>query len=291
VDAAGNVYIADATNDRIRKVTAAGTITTLAGRSSSAGGFSGDGGPADSALLSSPAAVALDASGALFIADSGNSRVRWVANVTPSASFTASPTSGPPPRTVAFDASTSTGSIAAYAWDFGDGTTGAGRMTSHTYTTPGTFTASLTVQDDAGDSSTATHTITLSAPPAPPPPLLVSPPKLTLGGPSAQRLFGRKSLTVTASCDKPCSLSATGTIRILRSRVVLALTRATASLPAAGSTVLTLRLSKAAQRALRKLLRLGRHARATISVQATDGTGHSSGSTRTIAVRTEAGGA
>jgi hypothetical protein len=67
VDAAGNLYIADFNNNRIRKVTPAGVITTFAG--TGAAGFSGDNGPAASAQLYKPSSVFLDGSGNLFIAD------------------------------------------------------------------------------------------------------------------------------------------------------------------------------------------------------------------------------
>jgi trimeric autotransporter adhesin len=78
VDAAGNVYIADKMNQRVRKVAAAtGIITTVAG--TGAADYGGDGGPAANAILSSPSAVAVDAAGNLYIADSGNNRVRKVA--------------------------------------------------------------------------------------------------------------------------------------------------------------------------------------------------------------------
>jgi trimeric autotransporter adhesin len=73
VDSAGNIYIADATNNRIRKVSG-GTITTIAG----GGAALGDGGPATSAQLSSPTDVVVDLSGNLYIADGGNNRIRKV---------------------------------------------------------------------------------------------------------------------------------------------------------------------------------------------------------------------
>ncbi|MDE0105484.1 MAG: hypothetical protein OXN89_24165 [Bryobacterales bacterium] len=76
VDAAGNLYIADRANHRVRKVDAAGTITTVAGSGSQ--GYSGDGGPAVSAQLNSPVGVAADAVGNLYIADTFNGRVRKV---------------------------------------------------------------------------------------------------------------------------------------------------------------------------------------------------------------------
>ena len=76
LDGAGNLYIADAGNQRIRKVDAAGVITTVAGDGTP--GFGGDGGPAVAARLNGPRGVALDAAGNLYIADLGNQRIRKV---------------------------------------------------------------------------------------------------------------------------------------------------------------------------------------------------------------------
>ena len=76
VDASGNLFIADAGNQRIRKVGTNGIITTVAGNGTY--GFSGDGGAATNAQLDNPVAVAVDAAGDLFISDSGNQRIRKV---------------------------------------------------------------------------------------------------------------------------------------------------------------------------------------------------------------------
>lgn len=76
VDAAGNLYIADSGNHRIRMLGPSGIVSTIAGTGTA--GFSGDGGAAAAAELSYPAAVAVDASGNLYIADTGNNRVRMV---------------------------------------------------------------------------------------------------------------------------------------------------------------------------------------------------------------------
>ena len=76
VDAAGNLYIADRDNERIRKVSPGGIITTVAGNGTA--GFSGDGGAATSAELNAPFGVALDSSGDFYIADWSNNRVRKV---------------------------------------------------------------------------------------------------------------------------------------------------------------------------------------------------------------------
>jgi uncharacterized protein (TIGR03437 family) len=78
LDSAGNVYIADTANNRIRKVNTSGIITTVAGSSAVSTGLIGDGGLATSAILNSPRGVMVDSSGTLYIADSGNNRVRKV---------------------------------------------------------------------------------------------------------------------------------------------------------------------------------------------------------------------
>ena len=76
VDTAGNLYIADSFNNRIRRVDPSGTISTFAGTGER--GFAGDSGPAVEARLSYPSSVAVDADGNLYIADSFNNRIRRV---------------------------------------------------------------------------------------------------------------------------------------------------------------------------------------------------------------------
>jgi sugar lactone lactonase YvrE len=81
VDAAGNMYITDTLNNRIRKVLrSSGVITTIAGDGTLS--YGGDGGPATSAQLRSPFGVAVATSGDIYIADSSNWRVRLVENST-----------------------------------------------------------------------------------------------------------------------------------------------------------------------------------------------------------------
>jgi sugar lactone lactonase YvrE len=75
-DGAGNLYVADDNNHRIRRIDPAGVVTTVAGTGTK--GFSGDGGSALSAQLDHPRGVAVDGRGALFIADSMSHRVRMV---------------------------------------------------------------------------------------------------------------------------------------------------------------------------------------------------------------------
>ena len=76
LDSAGNLFIADALSHRIRKVDLAGTISTVAG--TGAAGFSGDEGPAIAGGINAPRGVVVDDNGDIFIADTGNNRIRQV---------------------------------------------------------------------------------------------------------------------------------------------------------------------------------------------------------------------
>src|SRR5439155_5949633 len=75
-DSSGNMYIADTFNNRVRKVTTGGIISTIAG--TGLPGFSGDGGAATSAKLNEPTSVAVDSNGNVFVADTQNSVVRKI---------------------------------------------------------------------------------------------------------------------------------------------------------------------------------------------------------------------
>ena len=75
-DAAGNVFIADSVNNRVREVNVSGIITTFAGTNVS--GFAGDGGAATNARLNNPTGVAVDISGDVFVLDASNNRIRMI---------------------------------------------------------------------------------------------------------------------------------------------------------------------------------------------------------------------
>ena len=76
IDDSGNVYIADAGNNRIRKISTTGIITTIAG--TGVAGFGGDSGPAINAQLNRPVSIALDQARNIYIADYNNSRIRVI---------------------------------------------------------------------------------------------------------------------------------------------------------------------------------------------------------------------
>ncbi|MFC6723655.1 PKD domain-containing protein [Halobium palmae] len=88
------------------------------------------------------------------------------ANEAPTAAFTHDPETPEVDATVAFDASGSTdpdgaATITSYEWDFGDGRTGTGQTTNHSYTAAGDYEVVLTVTDDAGATATARDSITV----------------------------------------------------------------------------------------------------------------------------------
>ena len=77
-DSSDNLYVADARNHQVYRVSVAGALTVFAGNGTQ--GFAGDGGPALAATLNAPTALAFAADGALMVADTGNHRVRRIAN-------------------------------------------------------------------------------------------------------------------------------------------------------------------------------------------------------------------
>jgi sugar lactone lactonase YvrE len=76
VDTEGGLYFADTANNRVRRVSVDGAITTLVGTGRA--GYSGDGVPASAAQLSGPLGLAVDPDGGLYVADTENNRIRKV---------------------------------------------------------------------------------------------------------------------------------------------------------------------------------------------------------------------
>jgi uncharacterized protein (TIGR03437 family) len=92
MDAAGNIYLADTNNCRIRKITTDGIITTIAGSRSI--GNSGDGGDATSAALNYPRSIAVSPNGTVYIADTGNHAIRVLTPTFPAISGVSNAASG-----------------------------------------------------------------------------------------------------------------------------------------------------------------------------------------------------
>jgi len=76
LNAAGDLYIADTGNNRIRKVSSAGTITTVVG--TGAAGSAGDGGLATAALLDTPRGLGISSTGVYYVGDRNNNKIRRV---------------------------------------------------------------------------------------------------------------------------------------------------------------------------------------------------------------------
>jgi len=109
----------------------------------------------------------------LFVIPAGSA-----ANQPPTAVLRATPSSGNAPLTVAFDGTGSSdadGTVSAYSWDFGDGSSGSGPNVGHVYPNAGSYTARLMVTDNSGASASATATITVTSAPV----VLISPDNLT----------------------------------------------------------------------------------------------------------------
>ena len=248
VDGRGNVYISDRDNNRVRKVSPGGTITTFAGTGESANDGDGDGGPATSARIQHPEGMVVDPQGNVYIA--AGSSVRRVSPGGTITTFAGGGRSNP-----------------------GDG----GPATSAVLRAPDGVALDGIGNVYIAEAWGRVRKVTVGTPAAAP--------TLTLGGAPTQRLLSQKSITVTARISAPCSLSATGSVTILGTRYVFVLTRASAKLAAAGSRTLTLRLPATALKRFRLLWKPGLKARVTITVRATDKAGRTRTSTRIVVVR------
>ena len=201
----------------------------------------------------------------------------------PTASFTASPNPSILGSLTSFSADRSSdanGTIADYSWNFGDGSTGSGRGTSHVFGAPGNYNVVLTVTNDAGQTATSTETVTVESPPAAvlpasqtpaPDPPTFTPPLQPLSGrlttPKRLKLASviKHGLRLTVSLDQSGEASFQITIPPRASKQTgtpAAHRRPTLNLPAItllrvrgravgpGTHLLTLKLSRAAARHL-----------------------------------------
>ncbi len=233
VDAAGNLYIADTYNQKIRKVSG-GIITTIAGdgfvdSETALGRYTGDGVTATSTSLSNPWGVSVDMAGNILIADTDNDRVRRVlvarpsiAVTPPSLTFTGTDDSTTlPPQSFAVTSPT-----LGLGWNASASTSGGGNWLtvnpasgsvpgSITVTpnvtglAPGTYQGTVTVQSPLATPSVQTANITLTVTAAPPATLSLNPGSLSFtaqtgaGNPAPQTLrigsSGRGTLNWTAT--------------------------------------------------------------------------------------------
>ncbi|GAA4460974.1 hypothetical protein GCM10023093_04750 [Nemorincola caseinilytica] len=125
-DAAGNVYITDQYNYRVRRVGTSGTITTIAG--TGANGYSGDGGPAVSATFRKPLGIAVDDEGNVYVGDADNYRIRRISvagNITTYAGTGTSGNSG--------DEGPATDARLGYVWGLATGKDGSLYICDGTY--------------------------------------------------------------------------------------------------------------------------------------------------------------
>jgi hypothetical protein len=133
----GGFLIADTANNRIRRVSPAGVITTLAGTTK---GFSGDGGPAAAAQLNTPWAVSPTASGGALIADYSNARIRAVAGAAPGDSPAAiAPAPRTPARAPAFGARTNVSLSLTHARIHSDAALGVTVRNANTFAISGSI--------------------------------------------------------------------------------------------------------------------------------------------------------
>ena len=163
LDAAGNIYIADDGNNKIRKVTkSTGIISTIAG--TGANGYSGDGGPATLATFDGPEGVALDAAGNIYISDENNV-IRKINAATGTAPATPGAITG---NTSVCFGSTDTYSVVpvsgatSYTWTLPNGWTGTSTTNTINATAASTGTISVTANNLYGSSSPETLSVTVN---------------------------------------------------------------------------------------------------------------------------------
>lgn len=263
LDRRGNLYLADASTNRVRKVSPNGTITTIAGPASTGDpvdvgvGFSGDGGPATKARLADATSVAVDAQGNVYVADSENQRVR---KVSPGGTIT----------TVAGNGDLETGAQVNIPRIGAPAST----VAMHPFGLAADAQGNLYI-------ATLFQVLEVSRRPL----AAAGPRLLGIGVRSGQRLLTGRGITVSAGCDRPSKLTARGSVKIPGTHKVIALAPASATLKAAGSATLTLAVPSAEKARLESLLSSNRRAQVMITVRAVDRAGHVCTSKRVVTVR------
>lgn len=247
----GGFVIADTGNNRV--IDHAGTL--IAGDGTA--GYAGDGGPASAAQLYNPTGVELLTDGSVLIADKLNNRIRWVKNGT---IFT----------------------VAGGGANTGDGAspTQARLCQPHAVAdmSPGTADDSFVL----GGCARVMMVVNTPPPPPPPPPTDTAAPELALSGPRTQAI-GR-SIVVSARCDEPCDVVASGTLSVPNARTYR-LNDVTARIAAEGTEALRLKVRKAARKATIKALKAGKKVRARVTVTASDGAGNRDSAKRTVRLK------
>jgi PKD domain-containing protein len=134
------------------------------------------------------------------------------------------PASGAPGETLAFSASAADlWSPATIAWDFGDGATATGSPASHAFASPGDYAVKVTARDAAGNETSETHVVHVSAPPASPPPQNHAFSGLAI---KRQRIVVRHGVgRVTATCPVGTAGACAGKLRLLSGKKLLATAR------------------------------------------------------------------
>lgn len=157
VDDSGNIYFPDEDFNRIYKVQVSTGMRYVIANKSFTAGFSGDNGPALTALLDQPRSICLDHNGNLYIADAANSRIREMYTCeVPVAMFA---DTGSPAVTFTYTGTTT--ALDSVHWQFGDGNTGNGLSLSHLYTAAGIYHVCVTAYTNC-DTNTYCHDVTVS---------------------------------------------------------------------------------------------------------------------------------
>ena len=203
----------------------------------------------------------------------------------PTASFTVTPSLATVGETVSFDGTASSdpdGPLTAWEWDLdGDGTfETSGATPSRAYSVPGQINVQLRVTDSTANTNTTSQLITIAAAAAAPitnpfiPPVVVPPPpavtKLVFTGAAKQRAADKRGVTVVATCNLTCMLSATGSISLPGGKKVV-LTAIKKALAAGVQTKVVLMVPKAARPTVKKLLAKGKTLTASLVLKTADG--------------------